>query len=306
VIAVYGAVVDTVMFRSAVGALTPILLAALAGLICERVGVFNIALEGMMLAGAFAGVAGGWYTGSVLGGVVVAAAGGVAMAAVLAVGSIRLRGDAIVLCIGINLLAAGLTAYLLRQLFEVQGVYQDPGIPTLARLDVPLLGDIPWVGEVLTKQTALTYASWGLVVATWFVLFRTPWGLRLRGVGEMPDAAATLGVGVGRYQMGAVLLGGALCGLAGAQLSLGSGLFTEGMSAGRGWIAVVAVMLGRAHPVGVFAACALFALADAVGLRLQGEGLANQITDALPYVITLVALVVARARRSRRALEAVT
>ncbi len=167
-------------------------------------------------------------------------------------------------------------------------------------MDVPLLGDVPWVGEVLTLQSPLSYLTWVLAAATWWILFRTPAGLRLRGVGEMPDASATLGVDVDRYRIGAVLLSGGLAGLAGAQLSLGSGLFTEGMSAGRGWIAVVAVMLGRAHPIGVVAASALFAVADAIGLRLQGQGLPNQLTDAAPYVVTLVALVVARARRRRQ------
>jgi general nucleoside transport system permease protein len=129
-------------------------------------------------------------------------------------------------------------------------------------------------------------------------LFRTTWGLRLRGVGEQGEAAETLGVSVRRYRSAAILVSGALCGLAGAQLSLGSvTLFAEGMSAGRGWIAVVAVMLGRAHPLGVLGASLLFGLADAVGLRMQGLGLPNQLTDAAPYVITLVALVLAVRRQ---------
>lgn len=297
---VLASVVDTVMFRSAVGALTPILLAAIAGLICERAGVFNIALEGLMLAGAFAGVSGVWYTRSLWGGLACAAVAGLVTSAVLALGSVKLGGDAIVLCIGINLLSTGLTAYLLRQLFDIQGVFQDPRISSLPRWDLPLLRDIPFVGEVLNRQSPLAYLSWALAGVTWWVLMRTALGLRLRGVGEMPDASATLGVDVDRYRIVAVLLAGGLAGLAGAQLSLGSGLFTEGMSAGRGWIAVVAVMLGRADPIGVLGASVLFAVADAVGLRLQGQGLPNQLTDAAPYVVTLIALVAARARRRRR------
>jgi general nucleoside transport system permease protein len=247
-------------------------------------------------------VAGVWYTGSLWGGIAVAAIAAMVTSLVLVVGTVVFDGDAIVLCIGINLLAAGLTAYLLRELFGLQGVFQDPKILSLPKLRVPLLADVPWAGPVLSGQTPLTYASWAFVAVAWFVLFRTTWGLRLRGVGESPDAAETLGVNVGRYRCVAVLLGGALCGLAGAQLSLGSGLFTEGMSAGRGWIAVVAVMLGQAHPIGVFGASALFALSDAVGLRLQGQGLPNQLTDAAPYVVTLIALVLARARRRTRSL----
>jgi simple sugar transport system permease protein len=129
------------------------------------------------------------------------------------------------------------------------------------------------------------------VAVVGFFLFRTPVGLRLRGVGEQPDAAETLGVDVHRYQIVTVLLSGTILGLAGAQLSLGSvSVFSENMSSGRGWIALVAVMLGRYHPVYAGAACVLFGLADAVGLRLQAKGLPNQLTDIAPYVVTLVAL----------------
>jgi simple sugar transport system permease protein len=132
-------------------------------------------------------------------------------------------------------------------------------------------------------------------------LNRTPWGLRLRGIGEQPAAAAALGANATQYRFVATLLGGALCGLAGLQLSLGSlTLFSENMTAGRGWIAVAAVMLGRARPLAVAAACVLFGLSDALGLRLQGEGLPNQITDSAPYVVTLAALVIAGLRQRRR------
>jgi simple sugar transport system permease protein len=139
------------------------------------------------------------------------------------------------------------------------------------------------------------------VIALAVFLNRHPWGLRLRGVGERPEAAESLGVSVIRYRYGAILAGGALCGLAGAQLALGNvTLFSENMTAGRGWIAVVAVLLGRALPVGVLAAALLFGLAEALGFRLQGIGLPQQATDAAPYVVTLLALFLANARWRRR------
>jgi simple sugar transport system permease protein len=294
---------NAVLFAQTIQAVTPILLAALAGVLCDRAGVFNIALEGQMLIGAFAAIAGTWYTGSVAGGVAVALIGTMAFSAILAFGSTWFRGDPIVIGIGLNLLASGLTAFLLRILFGMSGTFTDPTMQDLPRVVLPRIAAVPWFNRVFGSHSVLTWAAWILVAVIAVFLFRTVWGLRLRGVGERPDAAETLGADVARTRIAAVLAGGALCGLAGAQLSLGSvTLFAEDMSAGRGWIAVVAVMLGRGHPVGVALACLLFGFADAAGLRLQGRGLPNQLTDMAPYVITLVALVVARGRRRRRAM----
>jgi len=295
-------VIDAALFSSALGALTPILFAALAGALCQRAGVFNISLEGTMLVGAFAGVAGSWYTGSAWLGVVIAMIAGTAYSLILAVGHVSFGGDAIVLGVAINLLAVGLTSFLIRTVFGTSGTFSDPTLQGLADLHIPGLGEIPFVGPVLDGHTLLVYLSWLAVPALAVVLYRHPWGLRLRGIGERPEAAASLGVSVTRYRYGVILAGGALCGLAGAQLALGNvTLFSENMTAGRGWIAVVAVMLGRALPYGVLAAAVLFGLAEAFGFRLQGIGLPQQATDAAPYVVTLLALFVssARIRRTR-------
>jgi simple sugar transport system permease protein len=154
------------------------------------------------------------------------------------------------------------------------------------------------IGPILSGHTWIVYCSWALVAVTYVMLFRHRIGLRLRGVGEQPEAAATLGIHVERVQFAAIICSGLLCGLAGAQLSLGEvTLFVENMSAGRGWIAVVAVMLGQAHPLGVFAASILFGFADSIGIRLQGVGVPSQFTSMLPYVITLAALFIVQARR---------
>lgn len=281
--------VDAALFASALGALTPILFAALAGALCQRAGVFNISLEGTMLVGAFAAVAGSWYTGSAWLGVLVAVVVGAAYSLVLAVGHVSLGGDSIVLGVAINLLAVGLTSFLIRTVFGTRGTFSDPTLQGLG----DILGGIPVVGG----HSLLVYLSWLAVPALAVLLYRHPWGLRLRGVGERPEAAASLGVSVTRYRYGVILAGGALCGLAGAQLALGNvTLFSENMTAGRGWIAVVAVMLGRALPYGVLAAAVLFGLAEAFGFRLQGIGLPQQATDAAPYVVTLLALFVSSAR----------
>jgi simple sugar transport system permease protein len=281
------------LMQSAVQAITPILLAALAGVLCGRVGVFNMAMEGQMLIGAFAAICGSYVSHSAGVGVVAAMAATIAFSLILAYGATIFRGDPVVICIGMNLLASGLTAYLLRALFNVSGTFSDPAIEGLQRIRIPALQAIPILGWGFARQTAITWGAWALVAGVAIVLFKTPVGLRLRGVGEQPDAAESLGVGVNKYRIVAVLVSGALCGLAGAQLSLGAvTVFAEDMTAGRGWIAVVAVMLGRGHPIYSAAACALFGFADAVGLRLQGLGLPNQLTDIAPYVVTLAALAI--------------
>ncbi len=280
--------VDLSLIPSVLRALTPVLLAALGGAICAKAGVFNVGLEGAMLVGAFAAVAGSWFGGSAWIGVIAAVLAGAGMAALLAVASVRYGGDEIIVGIALNLFAVGLTAFLLRTMFGTQGTFTDPelrGLPTI-------LG-----------QTPLTYLAWLLVPVLAVFLRRHVWGFRLQGVGEAPEAARSLGVDTRKYRYGAVLASGVFCGLAGAQLSLGNVvLFSQNMTAGRGWVAVVAVLLAQAAPFGVLLAALLFATAEALGFRLQGVGLPSQLASATPYVLTLLALIVASVR-SRRAQE---
>jgi simple sugar transport system permease protein len=293
----FGQLFDGALVESIVRASIPILLAALGGLVCERAGVFQISLEGMMLLGSFTGVAVSYASGHAYLGVLAAIAVGCATSMFLAVGNVTRHGDPIVIGVAVNLLALGLTGFLLPQLFDVRGVFRDPAIVGLGQFAIPLLSDIPVVGDALFEMTLPGYFAFAAVPLLWIVLFRTPLGLRLRGVGERRVAAQTLGVPVTTYQYIAVAFSGGMAGLAGAQLALGNVVqFAENMTAGRGWIAVVAVLLGRAHPYGTLGACLLFGGAEALGFRLQGNGWAVQITDALPWVVTLAALVVARRR----------
>ncbi len=294
---------DQDLIGSVLRSLIPILLAALGGMIAERAGIFNIGLEGMILVGAFAGVAASFFTHSWLLGVIVAMIAGALFSLILGYGAVYRKGDPIVLAVAMNILAVGMTSFLLVAIFDVQGVFQDPGIVGIPVWRIPVLADIPWIGQ-LFALTPLGYLALLLVPTLWIVLFRTPLGLRLRGVGERPLAAATMGVDPQRYQLGAVIVSGALAGLGGAQLALGNVVqFTENMSAGRGWIAVVAVMLARAHPIGVLGAALLFGFADAIGFRLQSFGLPQQLTDAGPYVVTLIVLILL-SKRFRKTREA--
>ncbi|GAA5063449.1 simple sugar transport system permease protein [Thermocatellispora tengchongensis] len=283
-------------------ATAPVVPAALGGLICQAAGVFNIALEGQLLWGAFTAVVCGHLTGSAWAGVLGAVLATVLYAGLLSLASVTFRADPIVVAVGTNLLALGLTAFLMRRIWGSGGTYSSPdlaGLPTLAELglDVPVLG----------PQSPLVPLAAALVVAAAWWLARTRSGLRVRGVGGHREAAEALGLRAGAYRHGVTLAAGALCGLGGAQLALGNvTLFSEGMSAGRGWIAVVAVMLGGARPYRVLLACLLFGVAEAVGFRLQGAGLPQQAADAAPYVITLLALVLVAAAARRRPKETTT
>lgn len=269
---------DLALFESVLRALTPVLLAAYAGLLCTKVGVFNVGLEGLMLVGCFAAVAGSWFAGSAWIGVLAAVLAGTGMAAILSYVSVTMGADSIIVGIALNLLAVGLTSFLVRTVLGAQGTFQDPGLQGL-----PVVGG----------QSPLTYLALALVPVLVVFLRRTVWGFRLQGVGEVPGAARSLGINTQRYQHVVVLVSGALCGLAGAQLSLGNVvLFSENMTAGRGWVAVVAVMLGQATVIGTLLAALLFAITDAVGVRLQGLGLPSQFSSAAPYAITLLALIV--------------
>lgn len=284
---------DPALLNSIFRFVTPILLAALGGLICDRAGVFNIALEGMLLVGAFGAVIGSFYAENALAGVLTAMVAGVAIAFIFALLTVTFRADMIVVGIALNLFVSGTTIFLLRTMLGGRGAFQDPRIQGLEAIELPLVGHIPFLGPLVSGHTWVVYLAWLLVIVLHLLLFRHAIGLRLRGVGERPEAAAALGVAVSRLRYGVILISGMLCGLGGAQLALGNvTLFVEEMSAGRGWIAVVAVMLGQAHPLGVFAASLLFGFVDSLSFRIQGLGLPAQFTDMLPYVVTLLSLFV--------------
>ena len=271
---------------------TPILLAALGGALCERAGVFNIALEGFILTGAFAAVLGSYFTGSPSLGAVAAMLAGIGMGLVFAEFSLRRGGDSIVVSIAINILAAGLTTYLLRAIFDVIGAFTDPNIIGFRPVRLPVIESIPVIGPVFSGQSVLFYVALAAVPAIHFFLARHRLGLRIRAAGENPAALETGGVSPRRVQLWSLIGCGALCGLAGAQLSIANvNLFVENMSAGRGWIAVVAVLLTRGRPLPLFAIAIIFGAVDSFSFRVQGLGLAQQFTDMMPYVATLLVLI---------------
>ncbi len=257
----------------------PILLAALGGVISERAGVVNIALEGSMLVGAFVGIVAAEQTDSIVIGVAAAIIAGTLLAGIHAIAAIHWRSDQIVSGMALNILALGLTSYLNFQLYGTTGTPADvPDLPTVA------------------DQSILVWVSLALVPLTHLFLFGTVSGLRLRAVGEHPRAAETVGIGVRRVRYAAVLASGALAGLGGAYLSLSvAHSFTDGMTAGRGFIGLAAVIFGKWSPIGALVAALLFGYGNALSTSLQGATIGDtrvpvQLLGTLPYLLTILAV----------------
>ena len=276
---------------------TPLALAAIGEAIAERGGVINLGIEGAMLAGALGAAIGASAAGPAA-GVGVAVLAGVATSALFAAVAIGAKADQIITGTAVTLGMIGLTGLIARRAFGDAGA--GLSLPTLAPLPIPGLSRIPLLGEALFDQSLLTYLSYLLVpLATW-LLFRTRFGLELRASGESASSAAAAGVRVGRVRAVGVLIGGAMAGLAGASLVLAQvGTFTERMTAGRGFIAIAIVVLGRRHPVGVAGAALLFGGATALQYVVQASGSAvpYQLWQALPYLLAL-AVVALAGRRS--------
>lgn len=278
---------------------TPILLAALGGLFTERAGVLNIALEGMMLAAAFTGAAVAHATHNAWLGLVGGIAGSLLLAAVFGLFSIRLKADLVVAGIAINLFAAGATLVLMDRFFHTKGNFDTTTQLPTVRLN--FLRDVPVLGDLFRQQNILVYAGLVLIVVAHVVLYRTPFGLRVRSVGENPEAAETAGIGVARMQFLTILISGALCGLAGVNLSLGYlSEFTSNMTSGRGFIALAAQTFGNANPIPTAMASIFFGFADALSTRLQTRGYPSEFVQMIPYLATVLALVLVSRRRALR------
>jgi general nucleoside transport system permease protein len=269
---------------------TPLAYAAVGGMIAERSGVTNIGLEGMMLAGAFFSCLGADKFGSWEMGLVIAAVAGAGFALLHAFFAIHLRADQIVGGTAINFLALGVTGYFFIQIYGESGT---PGnLPRIPDVNVPGLKVHTFLGDAIGSLNLMIWASFVLLIVAWLVLFRTPVGLRLRAVGEHPRAADTVGISVYRTRYVAVVISGILAALGGAYLAIGFvGSFNEGMTNGRGFIALAAVIFGNWRPFGAYAAAVLFGASTALSFRLATySDSAAVIFQALPYVLTLIAV----------------
>jgi len=270
---------------------TPILLAALGGAFTFYAGVFNIAMEGMMLTGAFFAVLGSYFFQSWLVGILLAILGSLCMALIFIFFAVRLHTDEFITGIALNLFAVGATTYMLRQIFNVKGVFSAPGIIAIPNLDIPLINQIPFLGQIISGQNLMVYVTMIATLLSAYLIFKTRFGLRVRAAGYNAASLDSSGVSSARMRVWSLLICGVLCGLAGAFLSLGYvRLFSENMSAGRGWISLAAIILVNGNPWGVAIISLVFGFSDGLGLLLQGYNVPSQFTAMVPYLATLIAL----------------
>jgi simple sugar transport system permease protein len=266
----------------------PYLFAASGGVVAERAGVVSLTLEGFMLSGAFSAALGSYYSGSPWIGLLCGALGGLVFGLLHAVASVRYRADQIVVGVAINLLAVGITRFFLRFAFDSSS--NSPRVPGFGGA----AGGAAASGEGLSPLASLAnpLILLGLlaVPAVAFLVHRTAFGLRVRAAGEKPEAAVSLGVPVGRVRYAAVALSGVLAALGGTYLALDQHQFTDQMTAGRGFIALAAVIFGRWDPLRAGVACFLFAAAEALQIQLQGSRVPSQFVEMIPYALTIVAL----------------
>ncbi len=279
------------LWQATLAAGTLLLLPALGGVISERSGVTNLAMEGMLLTGAFfASVFALAWHNAWLATLMAMVTGGL-MALIHAVVSIRFRADQIVSGVAINIFAAGITVFLLNSIYGQQGIGHTTPNESLPDVKVPLLSQIPFIGKAIFQQNIIVYVALALLVIINVVLFRTRLGLRLRAVGEHPQAADTAGINVYTIRYGAVLSSGLLSGLAGAFLSIGvSNTFNPGMTDGRGYIALAAMIFGKWSPYGAFIACLIFGLGEAIYANNSTIHISQYFLSMLPYILTLVVL----------------
>ena len=289
-----GFITLTATLASALALSTPLIFGSLSGVVSERVGIVNINIEGQLLVGAFAGVLVASATGSVWAGLIAAPLAGAAMGAILAFFSVMYNVDQIIVGVVLNVFALGLTTFFFSTILSDRPELNSSAV-NLSNLKIPLLGDIPIIGPVLFNQTILTYFMYLVIIVLTIFLFRSRWGLRLRACGEHPHAAATVGINVRRTRILNTMLSGGLAGLGGAYFTIGASIghsFNNNMSAGNGYIALAAMILGKWHPLGAVGAALMFGFANAVAILLPSLNMnaPSNLINLIPYVVTIFAV----------------
>ncbi len=287
---------------------SPLLYCALAAAICTKVSMFNIAMEGKMLASAFFSIVVNHYTGSVLLSVLAGVGASVVLAMMLGFLVIRLKASPVIAGMAINTMMSGATIYLMHVFFNTKGVFTSPSLVGLTKITPFFSRQAPFLANMLSGLTILDYLAYVAAILAFVVLYRMTAGYRLRAIGINAKAAHSLGVPVEKYQYFTLAAAGVLCGLAGVLLSMGSvTLFIQNITSGRGYIAMAANNLGRSHPLGVLLASLFFGSTQALGNFLQNTMLKGQITSSIPYAATILALIVfsvSKRARNRRKMAA--
>ena len=294
-------ILSTDFFFTAIRVMTPILFAALACMVFTKGGIDSIGTEGIMLMCALAGPLGSYATKSAFGGVVIAMLIGAALACLFGYVTISLKSEPVLAGIALNTLASGLTIFVIYYATGEKGSTQSLASPTVPNIEIPLLNEIPLLGQVFSGHSVLTYLGLLIMILLGFFIYKTPAGLRIRSVGENPQAAKSGGISVIKYKYMALIMAGALCGLGGAYMSMSYvSFFSKEMIAGRGFIGMAAESMGRGTPWGVTLSALLFGAADSLAIRLQLLQLPAQLIQTIPYVITIAAIAIYSYSRSKQ------
>ncbi|MGO1636881.1 ABC transporter permease [Ancrocorticia populi] len=289
-----GFITVTATLASALALSTPLIFGSLSGVVAERVGIVNISIEGQLLTGAFAGVVVASASGSVWAGLIAAPIAGALMGALLALFAVQYNVDQIIVGVVLNVFALGLTTFFFSSVLSDKPELNSSSM-NLQNIKIPLLADIPIIGPVFFNQTVLTYFMYLVIIVLTIFLFRSRWGLRMRACGEHPHAAASVGINVRRTRVLNTLLSGALAGLGGAYFTIGASIghsFNNNMSAGNGYIALAAMILGKWHPLGAVGAALMFSFANSVAILLPSLNLnaPSNLINMIPYVVTVFAV----------------
>ena len=280
------------LIHNSIGIMTPFLLAAIGGLFTELTGMLNIALEGLMLIGAFFSVVFASLTGSLILGVLIGICITMFIALIFGVISLYLKANIFISGLATNLLASGLTVVLAFKLYGNKGVILFKNLHKLPVLNIPFLQKIPLFGDLFIGHNVFVYISWILVIVAALVIYKTPFGMRLRGTGYNSEAVNSLGLKPKNYQLAAILTSGFTCGIAGAVLTLNLGAFVPNITSGRGWIALVAIYLGNKTPLGIVIASFVFGFAESFSNYAQGAiNVPADFILAIPYIVTVIAMI---------------
>lgn len=287
----------TITMAAALRLAVPLILSSIGGCFGDRTGIFNIALESFMLCAAFFATLGTYYSGNPYTGVFCGILAGLACSVLFGILVFHLGSSGMVVSIAMNLGMDAFTSFLLLNIFGKRGSFMDSRLVSLPSVKLPVISRIPYIGEVLGTHNAVVYVTLLAIAGTWIAMYKTPFGLRLRSVGINEKAAQTTGTNVLRYKWYSVLITGFFVGIAGAVLPLGgTSIFTENMSAGRGFLAVAAIMIAKGNPVLAAVYSFMFAYAQALAASMQNFGIPSQIVLALPYFMTIAVLLVSGIR----------
>lgn len=280
------------VFNSTIRLMAPILFVALTACLCSKVGVFNIGLEGTMLTGAFMAIMTLYYTKNVYLAIIVAAISGAIVSFIVSVLIVKFGATPLVVGISVNTLMSGTTTFLMTVVFGSKGVFYDSSLKGLPKLALPIIRDIPVISTMFKELTILDYMAFIAAVLVYIFMYKTVTGYRLRAIGINKEAAKSLGSDVDRFQIATVTLSGILAGIGGSMLTVASTvIYTQNISSGKGYIALAANNLAVSHPLGAMASSLLFGFSDAIGNMLQNTSIKSSILDAIPYAVTILALV---------------